>query len=718
MNDRLLGRARLSLVALTLLAALSHGHVAPAFAHALLLRSLPEADAELAEAPAAIELWFSEPLEPSLSGMRLLSATGQELAVGAALVDPADPAHLTVPVGQLAPGVYTVAWHNYSRADGHPWQGSFPFTVLNPDGSRPAGEAGATAGGRGELPGAGEALGRWLMLLGGLVWLGAPLFQRVVLRQGRAFSEPNARLESAVTELAVLALWAAGAAAVIGHWLPIVLRAAQLSDPAQLPVLIFGGRPAALALGRQALFGAGLLVALGLPLPPGLAERRRWLRLGISAYLAGLVALLGLAAWRGEGLGLAGALTAGGLGLALGQTGRVERRKWEALLLLAAAALMGHSLTSHAAGMAGSLWAILSDYLHLLAAAAWAGGLLLLPFVLWRARAIFGGRLAPALPLVQRFSHLAGLAVYVIVLTGLFNSLVQLPTPEALFSTTYGWVLVLKLGLTALTLGLAFLNRRLVQRPEGSFSVADRGRALGRQVAVEAALALGLLASVAVLVQTPTPRALAAYSPPALPFNATASADDLYLHVQVTPNRAGRNRFWIHLYHEAGAPIGEVQLVRLSFDYRDAPLGQASVDLEPLGGGTYAAEGAYLNLAGGWDLSVYVRRRGQDDALTRLSLEVPPAGPDLARSAWQNPVPWLPPAAFIAAALAAVGGIPFLWGRPLAARAGSRMLTLQLAGASVLLLAFVYAVVGEEDQNDSTRGAGRRTGKTINKTER
>ena len=41
--------------------------VTPAYAHALLLRSNPAANAVLAEAPAQIELFFSETVEPSLS---------------------------------------------------------------------------------------------------------------------------------------------------------------------------------------------------------------------------------------------------------------------------------------------------------------------------------------------------------------------------------------------------------------------------------------------------------------------------------------------------------------------------------------------------------------------------------------------------------------------------------------------------------------------------
>ena len=53
-------------VALTILA-LWTVSVTPALAHALLMRSVPEANATLDRAPAQVELVFTETLEPSFS---------------------------------------------------------------------------------------------------------------------------------------------------------------------------------------------------------------------------------------------------------------------------------------------------------------------------------------------------------------------------------------------------------------------------------------------------------------------------------------------------------------------------------------------------------------------------------------------------------------------------------------------------------------------------
>jgi mono/diheme cytochrome c family protein len=201
---------------------------------------------------------------------------------------------------------------------------------------------------------------------------------------------------------------------------------------------------------------------------------------------------------------------------------------------------------------------------------------------------------------------------------------------------------------------------------------------------------------VAVLVQIPAPRFLASAASPSglqLPFNTTLAADDLYIHAQVSPNQVGVNRFWLHLYHEAGTSVGEVQLVRLRFDYRDAQLGQASVDLEPLGRATFQAEGAYLSQAGNWDVSIYVRRRGLDDTLAQFSLDVPvPAGQATASAPWVNPVPAVPGLVFAAGALLALGLAPLLWRGPLAA-AGPRVHSAAtIAGLVTLTMALGLSV--------------------------
>jgi hypothetical protein len=179
-------------------------------------------------------------------------------------------------------------------------------------------------------------------------------------------------------------------------------------------------------------------------------------------------------------------------------------------------------------------------------------------------------------------------------------------------------------------------------------------------------LGLVLMLIVAMLVQTPIPtRPTAETTETAGFYEEILRADDLSIHLQISPNRVGNNRYVTHLYHSDGSPIGDVQLVRLFFVHREAELGQASLDLAAQGGDLFAGEGAYQNRAGLWDLSVYVRRRGLDDALAEITVDMPaPAGGAPAdRSPWQNPITTLPAGIVIGGVLVSLLLTPMIWRR-------------------------------------------------------
>ncbi len=103
----------------------------PAFAHALLVRSTPAANAVLTQPPVQVEIFFSEPLEEGLSSIRVFDSNNLSVDAGDVRVDPSDPTRLTVTLHALTDGVYTVTWKVVSSIDGHQTTGSFPFAVGN-----------------------------------------------------------------------------------------------------------------------------------------------------------------------------------------------------------------------------------------------------------------------------------------------------------------------------------------------------------------------------------------------------------------------------------------------------------------------------------------------------------------------------------------------------------------------------------------------------------
>jgi copper transport protein len=115
--------------------AVALGQPETALGHAALRTSDPAANAFLQRAPGQISLAFTEPIDPKSSFIEVLDAGGNPIELGALSVS---GPNMTVPLPQLQPGIYNVLWGNVSRIDGHAIRGSFPFTVLNPDGSVPA----------------------------------------------------------------------------------------------------------------------------------------------------------------------------------------------------------------------------------------------------------------------------------------------------------------------------------------------------------------------------------------------------------------------------------------------------------------------------------------------------------------------------------------------------------------------------------------------------
>lgn len=144
--------------------ALVFGRIVPVQAHALLVRSIPAANAILARGPAIVELYFSEPVDPVFSKISVLDANGQPVDIGDNRVDPADPTHLTVSLRSLNDGVYTVTWRAVSSSDGHQTSGSFPFAV---------GSGNAAALASAQKSSSSSSLSIWEVLGKGLLYISA-----------------------------------------------------------------------------------------------------------------------------------------------------------------------------------------------------------------------------------------------------------------------------------------------------------------------------------------------------------------------------------------------------------------------------------------------------------------------------------------------------------------------------------------------------------------
>ena len=187
----------------------------------------------------------------------------------------------------------------------------------------------------------------------------------------------------------------------------------------------------------------------------GMRDSRRFLKLAIVLVAAGLAGTL---AWAGHGIG--------------------------------------------GAGLPGSIH-LAADFLHLIAAAVWVGGLLPLALML----AVAGRSVAVAHAVSLRFSTYGIVAVGALLLTGAINTWYLAGSIRALTETDYGHLLSIKIALFLVMLALATINRLWLTPAltvDAGEKLARRAlRQLRRNVVIEIGAGAVILCVVAVLGVTP-----------------------------------------------------------------------------------------------------------------------------------------------------------------------------------------------------------------------
>jgi copper resistance protein C len=107
---------------------------APAVGHAPLASTSPADGEELTSPPDEVVMVFDGELNPDGSGFVVTDADGTEVGTGEVDLDVAERNEIRGAVDISEPGDYTVGWTS-SADDGHPEEGTFSFSVVNPDGA-------------------------------------------------------------------------------------------------------------------------------------------------------------------------------------------------------------------------------------------------------------------------------------------------------------------------------------------------------------------------------------------------------------------------------------------------------------------------------------------------------------------------------------------------------------------------------------------------------
>jgi copper transport protein len=185
--------------------------------------------------------------------------------------------------------------------------------------------------------------------------------------------------------------------------------------------------------------------------------------------------------------------------------------------------------------------------------AIWLGGLVMLSvFLLRQANE---KELDSILPV---WSNWATLAVTVLVLAGTAQALIEVATLNALLHTTYGKLLLLKIGLLAVVLAVAAVSRQVVHRRGAGAAEPAGVPRLRRAVLVEVAGAVLILGLTSVLVQTAPARTAAATPGPAPDrgiFSTTLDSKLYQLQLDIEPTKVGNSDVHLYAFTREGATL-------------------------------------------------------------------------------------------------------------------------------------------------------------------
>lgn len=276
------------------------------------------------------------------------------------------------------------------------------------------------------------------------------------------------------------------------------------------------------------------------------------------------------------------------LGFAVLHRSRWIGAVWIVLLLGA------KSISGHAMAFEPVLRTVVLDFIHLVAASVWAGGLFYI-LVHWRNhKEALGG-------FIPKFSFYALISIVVLAVTGISSTLIYLPRLSYLQYTQWGSLLLAKCALVLLVIVAGAVLRYLIRK--------KREQHFGAAVKLDVGLML-LIVGITSIFTYLSPQ------PANEPLYWHVMGEKVHMTAKISPNAPGNNVFTVEVSMPQGS--GEPKSVRLLLKNLDneavAPIevsfSDMTVDdsLEFIGleQFNYETEGPYLPFAGRWMLEVRV----------------------------------------------------------------------------------------------------------------
>lgn len=516
----------------------------PALAHAQLQSTNPANGASLTEAPSNVSIYFGEPVELSLGGVRVYNSAGQRVDTGSPRHIDEDKRTIIQSLKQIVPGGYVATWRVVS-SDSHPVQGAITFQV----GSAESGDLAALSKRLLAAEGGEESVGAAFTVVR------ATIFSSVALVVGGCFfllwgSIPTDRIKVFVRLMVI-----AGTVGLMATGFSVVLQGAYAS-------------------------GLSLIDALSGDVINSVLETRygfaALLRVILFAVILLLLIKFSVARWR------VAVLVAVSIGIVI------------------SIAIAGHAISGRWVALALSL-----DVIHVASMSLWLGGLVAVALLFLRKLDA-----ESAASTVRKFSRIALYAIGVLIVTGSIQGWRQLGSLDALTSTDYGGLLIVKVAIVAGLIIIAIQSRKVVNRWSAnspSTSVAPTTiKRLRLTVVIETVLAVGILIATSLLVNATPGRAQVTE-----PFATNITMDNLLVQVLFDPALTGPNQIHVYTLTQEGA-IVDVPEVKLTMSMPSKEITALSVPLLPAGPGHVLAQGFPIPIKGDWKTEIQVRTSDVD----------------------------------------------------------------------------------------------------------
>ena len=558
-------------------------------AHANLLRSQPGSNESVDVAPNRIIIWFTEPVEPNFSTISVFNHRGDSVDLGKTVVDNNDPTILSVEVIPLNTGTYTVAWRNLSTIDGHIVRGSYVFAVgetVRTETTSPIMK---------EQPlfkSPFEPIFKWIVLLASLSLVGGILFQ-VVVSKPILWRRDSNQIERQIAIQAELKsfhiIWLSGAVLIIASIGQLILQVMSIMD---IPIQDMSLQ-VTLRVCLETHWGQMLIIRTGL----------------LSLTLLSLVYV-----HRYLSLNR----------MSPGEISSVSYIVWAAVLILGCIMLGTFSMTSHgAATLSVRNGALVSDYIHLLAAAFWIGSLFhlvcILPLI-FKTVSITQRRNLLA-RLIPRFSFIAISSFFVLIITGLYVGWSQIVVPMGIY-TPYGWTLIAKIGVV-LTIAIIGAINLLTIKPRLR-SNDSSGNWLRRLILIEVGLALVILCLVGILTSLQPGRQVASQQAQEAQkqISRQDTSEGLDIAFRIEPGRVGVNNIYISLTDQRKNLPENITDLELTLSYVDKDIGSITETMQKVDTGEYILKNQLISLIGTWQIETVVRQSDNFDARTAIRFQV------------------------------------------------------------------------------------------------